>query len=113
MRDFEHQLQVVLCKYMDYNKIPYFAIPNGGVRNLTTAKKLKAEGVKAGVSDLFIYIPTKNYAGLFVEVKYGKNKQSEYQIDFQKKVEVRGYKYILVYSLQDLVDGIKQYLDNK
>lgn len=31
-----------------------FAIPNGGARSLATAGRLKAEGVSAGVPDLFI-----------------------------------------------------------
>lgn len=113
MKSLEHDLQVVLCKYMDLKKIPYFSIPNGGKRNLITAKKLKAEGVKAGVSDLFIYLPASGYHGLFVEVKYGKNKQQQSQIEFQSKVEKNGYKYILVYSLEDLINGINNYVSAK
>ncbi len=35
-----------------------FAIPNGGERNAAVASRLKAEGVKAGVPDIFIPIPT-------------------------------------------------------
>ncbi len=31
-------------------------IPNGGLRNKTTAKRLKAEGVKPGVPDIFTSI---------------------------------------------------------
>ena len=31
-----------------------FHIPNGGRRSISVAKKLKAEGVKAGVPDLYI-----------------------------------------------------------
>jgi hypothetical protein len=31
-----------------------FAVPNGGARNITTAARLKAEGVTSGVPDLFI-----------------------------------------------------------
>lgn len=54
-----------------------FAIPNGGVRNIVVAKKLKAEGVKPGVPDLFLPVPriarcghrACDRAGLFVELK--------------------------------------------
>ena len=35
-----------------------FAIPNGGARHIGTAIKLKSEGVTAGVSDLFLMIPS-------------------------------------------------------
>ena len=34
-----------------------FAIPNGGLRNRATAARLRAEGVKRGVSDLFLRWP--------------------------------------------------------
>lgn len=34
--------------------VKIFAIPNGGSRSLATAGRLKAEGVSAGVPDLFI-----------------------------------------------------------
>lgn len=41
-----------------------YAIPNGGVRSLSTAKRLKAEGVVAGMPDL--HIPQWN---LWIEMK--------------------------------------------
>ena len=37
-----------------FPRVRIFAIPNGGKRSIATAKKLKKEGVKAGVPDLFI-----------------------------------------------------------
>lgn len=62
----EHAEQVSLVQWLDatHPDLLYFAIPNGGNRNIITASKLKAEGVKAGVPDLF-------FPGLklFVEMK--------------------------------------------
>ena len=55
----EHALQVAVCQYMDVALRPglyYLAIPNGGLRNISTARKLKAEGVRAGVADLQIML---------------------------------------------------------
>lgn len=48
-----------------------FAIPNGGHRSKATAGKLKAEGVKAGVPDVFLpaYHLGREQFGLFVELK--------------------------------------------
>lgn len=37
-----------------YPQVRILAIPNGGVRSLATAGKLKAEGVSPGVPDLYI-----------------------------------------------------------
>lgn len=49
----EHDQQVAVVEWYDLNGIPVFAIPNGGIRHKRTAAMLKAEGVKAGVPDLF------------------------------------------------------------
>ena len=46
-----------------------FAIPNGGRRSIGVAKKMKAEGVKAGIPDLFLPITSAFYNGLFIEMK--------------------------------------------
>lgn len=54
MRHLEHAEQVSLCRWMDMQRIRYFAIPNGGARDVVTGARLKAEGVKPGVPDLFI-----------------------------------------------------------
>lgn len=54
------------------------AIPNGGHRDKVTAAKLKAEGVKAGIPDVFLPVarsfgvpggPVTWYHGLYVELK--------------------------------------------
>lgn len=46
-----------------------FAIPNGEHRKPGVAAKLKWQGVKAGVSDLFLPFPSHGYRGLWCEMK--------------------------------------------
>ena len=65
----EHDQQVAVVEYCDAKGYPVFAIPNGGMRHKRTAAMLKAEGVKAGVPDLFLPVPKGGYCGLFVEMK--------------------------------------------
>ncbi|WP_440221855.1 VRR-NUC domain-containing protein [Dokdonella sp. MW10] len=46
-----------------------YAIPNGGGRSKAQAGKLKAEGVRAGVSDIFVSLPSGRLCGLYIEMK--------------------------------------------
>lgn len=45
------------------------AIPNGGARHKATAARLKAEGVRAGVPDLFLPVARGGSHGLWIEMK--------------------------------------------
>ena len=105
----EHQIQVAMCQYLDLINIPYFAIPNGSLRNIIVAKKLKAEGVKAGVADLFLMIPNKIFHGLFIEVKTPVGRQQPSQKDFEKIAFDSGYCYEVVRSLDDLINCLETY----
>jgi len=52
----EHFEQRELVKWFrqTFKGVRIFAIPNGGARNITTAARLKVEGVSAGVPDLYV-----------------------------------------------------------
>ena len=52
----EHAEQADVVRWFraEYPSVRIFAIPNGGLRSRATAARLKAEGVSAGVPDLFV-----------------------------------------------------------
>lgn len=52
----EHAEQVTFVNWFErtYPGVRIFAIPNGGLRHTATAQKLKQEGVRKGVPDLYI-----------------------------------------------------------
>lgn len=52
----EHEEQVLFVQWFrrQFPGVMIFAIPNGGLRGKIAAAKLKAEGVTAGVPDLYI-----------------------------------------------------------
>lgn len=87
-----------------------FAIPNGGERNIRVAAQLKAEGVKAGVLDIFLPVPCKGFHGLFIEMKVGKNKPTDAQTAFATSMVRNGYKCVLCYSWIEARTQILQYL---
>lgn len=71
----EHQIQVAVFQWINLQKEIYpalknaYAIPNGGSRNEIEAGNLKAEGVKAGVLDVCLAYPSKDFHGLYIEHK--------------------------------------------
>jgi len=69
----EHEEQCALFKWVDcwlpMVSALLFAIPMGGHRRIAVAGKLKAEGVKAGVPDIFFALPRNGKHGLFIEMK--------------------------------------------
>lgn len=91
-----------------------FAIPNGGYRNAREAAKLKREGVLAGVSDLILAIPNKQFDALFIEMKVGSNNQTLNQKSFQKDIESdSNYKYVVLRTLEDFIDYVTAYIKDK
>lgn len=84
--------------------------PNGGSRNKQEAVKLKQMGVKAGVSDLCLPYPKGSYCGLYIEMKYGNNRQQPSQKEFLADMAAAGHFVATCYSAEDAVALIAEYL---
>lgn len=115
--DFEHKTQSAYFDFLSYHlenrpELDYiFAVPNGGARSITTAAKLKREGVKKGVLDVFIPIRGKNgEPGAFGEFKFGDNVMSAEQRRFRAFVETQGYKCFLWYTWQRAAEETFDYI---
>ena len=87
-----------------------FAVPNGGRRDRVSGAKLKAEGVLPGVSDLILLLPRGNHHGLLIEMKTESGKQSQAQRDWQRDMVHRGYKYMVIRSIDEFIDRVTDYL---
>ena len=68
-----------------------FAIPNGGGRSKRTAGRLKAEGVKPGVPDVALSMPSLTFHGLFIEMKSLTGQPSREQREFIAQSIQLGY----------------------
>lgn len=75
----------------------------GRRKTIGDIKRIPSSGTK-GTSDIKAVINGKMYA---VEVKIGKDRQSQVQKDYQNKIERAGGIYIIVRSLEDFVNQIK------
>ena len=87
-----------------------FHIPNGGSRNRLEAINLKRQGVKAGVPDLFLPVSRHGKNGLFIEMKFGKNRTTDLQDEWLKNLNKQGYAAVVCYGFDDAVGVIKEYL---
>jgi len=114
MRQDEHRLQVACVNWFGYAypklKHLLIAIPNGGKRHLTTARKLKAEGAKPGVPDLFLAAPLWSYGGLWIEMKVKPNKPSPNQLTYLKALS-NDYAVAVCYSFDEFERIVTDYLD--
>lgn len=91
----------------------FFAVGNGGARNVWTAKIMKDEGVRSGVSDLILLIPRHGYAALLIETKTPDGKQSDSQKEFERLATQYRYKYVVVRDLTTFQQLMLWYIEDK
>ena len=88
-----------------------FHIPNGGGRSKAEAGRFKAEGVKAGVPDLFLPVPHGGYHGLFIELKrQAGGRVSTEQKEWIEKLREQGYRVEVCKGWEAAAEVIKEYL---
>lgn len=87
-----------------------YHIPNGGSRNKIEAAHLKQQGVKAGVPDLCLPVARGEYHGLYIELKYGKNKPTENQKRWINLLCNQNYKAEVAYGWEEASKIILEYL---
>lgn len=106
----EHKEQCAFFNWFEfqYPNVLAFAIPNGGVRHPAVAKKLKAEGVKAGIPDIFI---ADGKPGLFIEMKEPKKGSlSKNQKEVIPRLKAAGYPVVVCYGWDEARKAAENYL---
>lgn len=125
-----HQTALFCWAALNLNKYPELkwlhAIPNGGgrgdsVRSATIrGGQLKAQGVKPGVSDIFLPVKRGTFSGLYIEMKKpdlqpkregSKGGLSDEQIEFALFVAGQGFGFRACYTWRDAATMIEQYLN--
>lgn len=106
----------------------FHAIPNGGSRGddektrAIRGGRLKAMGVRDGVSDMLLPCRRGPYCGLYIELKRpelkpkregSKGGASDAQLEFGSYVKTQGYGFIVVYGWQEAVKVLEEYLNYK
>lgn len=111
----ESHLQSECVKYFRYRYPKHskllFAVPNGGSRNPIEAKNLKVQGVVPGVADLLLLIPKHSFSALCIEMKVGRNKQTENQIKWAADATKAGNLYRVVTSFDQFRELVDWYMN--
>lgn len=113
----EHAHQVALFAWAEYAKAEHpelelmFAVPNGGHRHKATAGRLKAEGLRRGVPDVALPVPRGKWAGLWIEMKYGRNKTTADQERWIEALGRYGHRVAVCYDWMEAKAVIEEYLE--
>lgn len=112
----EHGDQVYLFTFIEMYKDRYpdlkgvFAIPNGGLRTKFQGKWLVDEGMRKGVPDVMCIKSVGEFRGLVIEMKFGKNKQTKEQKEWQDQFEQNGWLYLVCKSGDEAIRKLFDYL---
>ena len=88
-----------------------FHIPNEGKRSWMTGGRMKAEGLKSGVPDIFLPVPRGEFHGLFVEMKRTKGGTvSDCQKLWLHDLQKQGYCAAVCRGWHEAAECIKNYL---
>jgi hypothetical protein len=112
----EHLEQVELFRRLDAEGYDMpelrqaYAVPNGGKRGRLTAKKMKAEGVRAGELDINLDLARGGYHGLRLEMKAPGRSMSVLQSARAAEHQANGYAVDTAYSADDAERILRYYM---
>lgn len=115
----EHAEQCALFEWWNYQapkeiRNLLFAIPNGGARDKVTGARLKAEGVRRGIPDMFLAMPKNGKAGLWIELKRSQGGiVSSEQAAMVSALLMQGYEAVICKGWLQAKDFIQRYLNWK
>lgn len=114
-RKMEAAMQIALINWCCENDLFIISIPNEGKRSIYTASLLKAMGLYAGASDLFLLERSKDdqYRGFFIELKAPGKKPTKNQLQFLQRARNNGYKADWFDDVEETKRAIKDFLDKE
>lgn len=124
MQHIEYKEQVALFEWAFYAskqypclKFLYASQAGEKFKSQAQASRAKKAGMKAGVPDIFLPHPNKEFAGLFIELKRpiikGKPKPtiSDKQHEWLLYLSSVGYKAVVCYGVREAINEIQRYIN--
>ncbi len=121
---WEHLEQIEVIAWVRNNMGTYtklemlYAVPNGGWRDMKTARHLKAEGCQPGLPDLCLPVAKGGFFGAHFELKTKADKLrgikkgvvGEAQEWWLEKLKQEGYFTTVCYGAEETIQALKNYL---
>ena len=113
----EDRLQIQVAELLDWLahawRFMWFAVPNqrGNKTSVGAIMKLKRMGMKTGCPD--IHIDREGGQTFKIELKVGKNKQSDKQVEYERECKRLGIGYHLCYSVDEVVKVMEKEFNKK
>lgn len=86
------------------------ASPNGDLRHIAVARRLKATGTRKGFPDLILPHVNDRHAGLFIEQKKEGGELSEEQLRWNEYLNAEGYLCVTSYSIEQSIQILLEYI---
>lgn len=115
----EHDEQSALISWADWQcqrkyrelSTHLFAVPNGARTSMSVAKRLKREGMRSGVPDLFLAVARGGYHGLFLEMKSRKGVVSKEQKTWIGRLAAAGYFVVVCRGFEEARAQLIKYME--
>lgn len=107
---FRWAAEMAVYKWPELNLLHHIA--NGGSRHKIEAARLKAQGVKPGIPDVFLPVPRKGYHGLYIEMKRQKGGTvSQDQKEMIEALQYQGYRVEVCKGFHAAANVIEEYME--
>lgn len=113
----EHAMQVAVVTWarLQSGTLPVlrllYAVPNGGLRQISVARKLKAEGAKPGVPDLVLPVPAMGFCGLYIEMKTQDGRVTPEQAEWHVRLQEVGHRVEVCRSIEAAIAVLREHAE--
>lgn len=117
-QNIEESSQIALMRWAALNEHNFpelkflHASPNGGLRHLSVARKMKATGTKAGFPDLVLPVKRGRYSGLFIEMKAPKGRMSDAQKEWADFLLKQDFYFACCHGWDEAAGVLRSYLNS-
>ena len=108
----ETDLQISCARYLDCLGVLWCHVANERQTSPMRGGKLKKMGVKPGVPDILIFDSRAGFHGLAIELKHGRGRNTESQMQFQLDLQNRGWAVHVVNNIDDFIRIVDDYLNS-